>query len=147
MNMCFPWPSITYSQSHTLVVKRLRWRPRQGRAEDGDQDQAWVQLASAGADHAVKIFNIRISSLWLYPASGDWVKCVLGNLLCVGCLTSRWYLVSELTIFSCNHHSCSEWLFFTSASQLCFVLFCLSLVNMDYWTIYNVKNTICFVLL
>ncbi|XP_055075443.2 elongator complex protein 2 [Misgurnus anguillicaudatus] len=52
------------SQSHTLVVKRLRWRPRMGRAEeDGNQDQSWVQLASAGADHAVKIFNIKISTL------------------------------------------------------------------------------------
>ncbi|KAI7798441.1 elongator complex protein 2 [Triplophysa rosa] len=51
------------SQSHTLVVNRLRWRPRRGRAEDWSQDHDWVQLASAGADHAVKIFNVRISSL------------------------------------------------------------------------------------
>ncbi|XP_051519316.1 elongator complex protein 2 [Myxocyprinus asiaticus] len=54
-------------QSHTLVVKRLRWRPRQGRAgqdkEDENEGQSWVQLASAGADHAVKIFNIKISAL------------------------------------------------------------------------------------
>ncbi|XP_051948383.1 elongator complex protein 2-like isoform X2 [Xyrauchen texanus] len=54
-------------QSHTLVVKRLQWRPKQGRAgqddEDGNEDRSWVQLASAGADHAVKIFNIKISVL------------------------------------------------------------------------------------
>ncbi|KAG9355429.1 hypothetical protein JZ751_000267 [Albula glossodonta] len=52
------------SQSHTLTVKRLGWRPRTGRAghgeDDGDESErgGWVQLASAGADHAVKIFNI-----------------------------------------------------------------------------------------
>ncbi|KAJ8403143.1 hypothetical protein AAFF_G00360590 [Aldrovandia affinis] len=49
-------------QNHTLTVKRLRWRPRGGRAGHGDGDasegDSWVQLASAGADHAVKIFNI-----------------------------------------------------------------------------------------
>ncbi|XP_036372087.1 elongator complex protein 2 [Megalops cyprinoides] len=48
------------SQSHALTVKRLRWRPRAGRAgqEDENEGAAWVQLASAGADHSVKIFNI-----------------------------------------------------------------------------------------
>ncbi|CAB1350779.1 unnamed protein product [Coregonus sp. 'balchen'] len=58
-------------QSHALTVKRLRWRPRAGRAgragqggeEEGEgrvtgADSSWVQLASAGADHSVKIFNI-----------------------------------------------------------------------------------------
>ncbi|XP_059365685.1 elongator complex protein 2 isoform X1 [Carassius carassius] len=51
-------------QSHTLTVKRLRWRPRPGRAgHGGDEERAWVQLASAGADHVVKIFNIKISAL------------------------------------------------------------------------------------
>ncbi|XP_053303188.1 elongator complex protein 2 isoform X3 [Pleuronectes platessa] len=59
-------------QSHTLAVKRLRWRPRAGRAgrvhskEDGqtdgeseaEEESSWVQLASAGADHSVKIFNV-----------------------------------------------------------------------------------------
>uniref|UniRef100_A0A8C7GGE7 Elongator complex protein 2 n=1 Tax=Oncorhynchus kisutch TaxID=8019 RepID=A0A8C7GGE7_ONCKI len=56
------------SQSHSLTVKRLRWRPRAGRAGQGGEeegegsitaaDSSWVQLASAGADHSVKIFNI-----------------------------------------------------------------------------------------
>lgn len=56
-----------YSQGHTMVVKRLRWRPRLGRGghggQDGNEEQAWVQLASAGADHVVKIFDINISAL------------------------------------------------------------------------------------
>ncbi|XP_072532176.1 elongator complex protein 2 isoform X2 [Salminus brasiliensis] len=60
------------SQSHTLVVKRLRWRPKAGQAgrrRDKSECQsksghhAWVQLASAGADHAVKIFNINTLTL------------------------------------------------------------------------------------
>ncbi|KAI2652782.1 Elongator complex protein 2 [Labeo rohita] len=52
------------SESHTLTVKRLRWRPRPGRAgHSGKEERAWVQLASAGADHVVKIFNIKISAL------------------------------------------------------------------------------------
>ncbi|XP_027031416.2 elongator complex protein 2 isoform X2 [Tachysurus fulvidraco] len=52
------------SQSHTLVVKRLRWRPRvcqQDQSDDFDknhQNTNSVQLASAGADNVVKIFNI-----------------------------------------------------------------------------------------
>ncbi|XP_056335527.1 elongator complex protein 2 [Danio aesculapii] len=54
-------------QGHTMVVKRLRWRPRLGRGghgvQDGNEEQAWVQLASAGADHVVKIFDINISAL------------------------------------------------------------------------------------
>ncbi|XP_036422308.1 elongator complex protein 2 [Colossoma macropomum] len=59
------------SQSHTLVVKRLRWRPRAGQAGQRDESEcqsksghpAWVQLASAGADHAVKIFSINTLTL------------------------------------------------------------------------------------
>lgn len=57
-------PSRACSQSHTLVVKRLRWRPRvyqQDRSDDFDknhQNTNSVQLASAGADNVVKIFNI-----------------------------------------------------------------------------------------
>ncbi|XDV34745.1 hypothetical protein PO909_004873 [Leuciscus waleckii] len=62
-----PFLCSDQSQSHTLVVKRLRWRPRPGRAghgeQEGNEEQDWVQLASAGADHAVKIFNIKISAL------------------------------------------------------------------------------------
>ncbi|XP_066530537.1 elongator complex protein 2 [Hoplias malabaricus] len=49
------------SQSHCLVVKRLRWRPRaqsQHQSMSENDHHAWVQLASAGADYAVKIFNI-----------------------------------------------------------------------------------------
>ncbi|CAL8398074.1 unnamed protein product [Gadus morhua 'NCC'] len=63
-------------QSHTLTVKRLRWRPRAGRAgqqgpgapsraggEAGGEESCWLQLASAGADHAVKIFNVNRHTL------------------------------------------------------------------------------------
>ncbi|XP_056154531.1 elongator complex protein 2 [Lampris incognitus] len=63
-------------QSHTLTVKRLRWRPRAGRAgqgrdgrvkengepageqEEEEEESSWLQLASAGADHFVKIFTV-----------------------------------------------------------------------------------------
>ncbi|KAF1381537.1 hypothetical protein PFLUV_G00155020 [Perca fluviatilis] len=65
------------SQSHALRVKRLRWRPRTGRVgqenhkKDGqtdgesevEEESSWVQLASAGADHSVKIFNINKRAL------------------------------------------------------------------------------------
>ncbi|XP_069032804.1 elongator complex protein 2 [Embiotoca jacksoni] len=62
------------SQSHALAVKRLRWRPRAGRAgreKDGETDReseiekesSWVQLASASVDHSVKIFNINKQAL------------------------------------------------------------------------------------
>ncbi|KAK5855175.1 hypothetical protein PBY51_005306 [Eleginops maclovinus] len=62
------------SQSHALTVKRLRWRPRAGRAgreKDGatdgerevEEESSWVQLASASADHSVKIFNINKRAL------------------------------------------------------------------------------------
>ncbi len=73
------WLSLTthHSQSHTLTVKRLRWRPRPGRAgHGGSEERAWVQLASAGADHVVKIFNIKISALWLHATSGNNLQCV-----------------------------------------------------------------------
>ncbi|XP_040044705.2 elongator complex protein 2 isoform X1 [Gasterosteus aculeatus] len=64
-------------QSHALTVKRLRWRPRPGRVghennrpggQDGGEGEAeekdsWVQLASASADHSVKIFNVNRRAL------------------------------------------------------------------------------------
>ncbi|EMP33910.1 Elongator complex protein 2 [Chelonia mydas] len=47
------------SQSHTLAVKRLCWRNRVGRAGHNDEDNSeWLQLASCGADHCVKILNV-----------------------------------------------------------------------------------------
>ncbi|XP_075900199.1 elongator complex protein 2 isoform X2 [Nelusetta ayraudi] len=69
------------SQSHSLAVKRLRWRPRPGRAggmrrrrrrrsgedqeeeEDEEEQSSWLQLASAGADHSVRIFSINRRAL------------------------------------------------------------------------------------
>ncbi|XP_041105033.1 elongator complex protein 2 [Polyodon spathula] len=52
-------------QCHALAIKRLCWRPRVGRAGHGDDggDSAWIQLASAGADHCMKIFNVNRLSL------------------------------------------------------------------------------------
>lgn len=58
-------------------MKRLRWRPRVGQAglEYREMDElsdterkleeksSWVQLASASADHSVKIFNINKRAL------------------------------------------------------------------------------------
>uniref|UniRef100_S4RVI8 Elongator complex protein 2 n=1 Tax=Petromyzon marinus TaxID=7757 RepID=S4RVI8_PETMA len=58
-----PWASFSKNMSHTLTVKRLRWRPRVGRAgcdTDDVEDEAWLQLASAGADSAVRIFDVYI---------------------------------------------------------------------------------------
>lgn len=70
---CFPSPHIRYRQSHTLAVKRLRWRPKAGQAgteiaDEGDRERelkesSWVQLASASDDHAVKIFSINMLAL------------------------------------------------------------------------------------
>uniref|UniRef100_A0A8C5HBQ6 Elongator complex protein 2 n=1 Tax=Gouania willdenowi TaxID=441366 RepID=A0A8C5HBQ6_GOUWI len=53
------------SQSHSLAVKRLRWRPRAGRAEsqDKEEESSWLQLASASVDHSVKIFNVNKRAL------------------------------------------------------------------------------------
>ncbi|XP_066479566.1 elongator complex protein 2 isoform X2 [Tiliqua scincoides] len=52
------------SQSHTLVVKRLCWRKYVGRAgQDMEKSSKWLQLASCGADHMVKIFSVNRYSL------------------------------------------------------------------------------------
>ncbi|NXD16794.1 ELP2 protein, partial [Nothocercus nigrocapillus] len=51
------------SQSHALAVKRLCWRPREGGAgHDDNSSSKWLQLASCGADHCVKIFNVNRSA-------------------------------------------------------------------------------------
>ncbi|KAE8597596.1 hypothetical protein XENTR_v10016527 [Xenopus tropicalis] len=45
--------------SHTLTVKQLCWRSCLGRAGHDDRDNGdWIQLASCGADHCVKIFDV-----------------------------------------------------------------------------------------
>ncbi|NXC17397.1 ELP2 protein, partial [Corythaeola cristata] len=50
---------MSNSQSHALAVKRLCWRHHVGRAGHNDQNSSeWLQLASCGADHCVKIFNV-----------------------------------------------------------------------------------------
>ncbi|XP_037119720.1 elongator complex protein 2 isoform X2 [Syngnathus acus] len=58
------------SQSHTLAVKRLRWSPRAGRAGVPEEStSAWLQLASASADHAVKIFDVNAEACSPIPCS------------------------------------------------------------------------------
>uniref|UniRef100_A0A3Q2CIK9 Elongator complex protein 2 n=1 Tax=Cyprinodon variegatus TaxID=28743 RepID=A0A3Q2CIK9_CYPVA len=47
-------------QSHTLAVKRLCWSDTDRKLEE---KSSWVQLASASADHSVKIFNINKRAL------------------------------------------------------------------------------------
>ncbi|XP_063778997.1 elongator complex protein 2 isoform X2 [Pseudophryne corroboree] len=50
------------SLCHTLTVKQLCWRSKLGRAGHDDQDNGeWLQLASCGADHGVKIYNVNRS--------------------------------------------------------------------------------------
>ncbi|XP_009873352.1 PREDICTED: elongator complex protein 2, partial [Apaloderma vittatum] len=52
------------SQSHALAVKHLCWRHHAGRAGHNDESSSeWLQLASCGADHCVKIFNVNRSAL------------------------------------------------------------------------------------
>ncbi|KAG8572028.1 hypothetical protein GDO81_011889 [Engystomops pustulosus] len=50
------------SLCHTLTVKQLCWRSKAGRAgHDDSHNGEWLQLASCGADHGVKIFNVNKS--------------------------------------------------------------------------------------
>ncbi|XP_073486934.1 elongator complex protein 2 [Aquarana catesbeiana] len=50
------------SLCHTLTVKQVCWRSKPGRAGHDDLDNAeWLQLASCGADHSIKIFNVNRS--------------------------------------------------------------------------------------
>ncbi|XP_071944590.1 elongator complex protein 2-like [Antedon mediterranea] len=60
---------LDFNQSlcHSLTVKRLRWRPKVGRAghkvlkEDGGKN--WLQLASCSRDCSVKIFDVNLDVL------------------------------------------------------------------------------------
>ncbi|XP_060110502.1 elongator complex protein 2 [Heteronotia binoei] len=65
--LCSSWTHCAEtdsSQSHSLVVKRLSWRQQVGRAgHDTSESSEWLQLASCGADHVVKIFSIQRHSL------------------------------------------------------------------------------------
>ncbi|KAM8967768.1 elongator complex protein 2 isoform 1-T1 [Pelodytes ibericus] len=54
------------SYSHTLAVKQLCWRSCPGRAGHTDEEdniREWLQLASCGADHCVKIFDVYRNAL------------------------------------------------------------------------------------
>uniref|UniRef100_A0A8C6DDZ3 Elongator complex protein 2 n=1 Tax=Moschus moschiferus TaxID=68415 RepID=A0A8C6DDZ3_MOSMO len=47
------------SQSHTLAVKKLRWKNCNGKTEQNEgEGAAWLQLASCGEDHTVKMHRV-----------------------------------------------------------------------------------------
>jgi hypothetical protein len=48
-----------FRYAHHLTVKRLRFRPVL------EQNNKTLQLASGGADHSVKIYNIQIDTITL----------------------------------------------------------------------------------
>ena len=48
-----------FRYAHHLTVKRLRFRPVL------EQNNKTLQLASGGADHSVKIYNIKIDTIAL----------------------------------------------------------------------------------
>jgi len=49
--------------AHHLTVRRLAFRPKRGCAGDNSDNGATVQLASAGADHHVRVYNIKLDLL------------------------------------------------------------------------------------
>ncbi|XP_055272951.1 elongator complex protein 2 isoform X2 [Moschus berezovskii] len=47
------------SQSHTLAIKKLRWKSCNGKTEQNEgEGAAWLQLASCGEDHTVKMHRV-----------------------------------------------------------------------------------------
>lgn len=46
---------------HVAAVHRLCWRETEEEGEEEEEEEAGLQLASCGADHAVRIFNVRLS--------------------------------------------------------------------------------------
>ncbi|CAH2283887.1 elongator complex 2 [Pelobates cultripes] len=57
---CF---EMDQSYSHTLAVKQLSWRSCTGRAGHEEDQGEWLQLASCGADHCLKIFDVNRNAL------------------------------------------------------------------------------------
>lgn len=52
--------TLNQSEAHHLTVTRLAFRPQVGLTGDVQTDTNYLQLASSGADHAVRIYNILI---------------------------------------------------------------------------------------
>lgn len=46
------------SISHHLTVKKLAFRPKEGKAGEENIDTNILQLASCSSDHSVRIYNI-----------------------------------------------------------------------------------------
>ncbi|XP_060064524.1 elongator complex protein 2-like [Ylistrum balloti] len=61
-NSASVWKKFDQLNFHHLTVKRLKFRPCLGRAGT-DEDEAWLQLASCGADHAVRIYDIDLTKV------------------------------------------------------------------------------------
>ncbi|XP_033762660.1 elongator complex protein 2-like [Pecten maximus] len=57
------WKAIDQLNFHHLTIKRLRFRPCLGRAGSDQTDEAWLQLASCGADHGVRIYDIDLTKV------------------------------------------------------------------------------------
>ncbi|CAG5118142.1 unnamed protein product [Candidula unifasciata] len=50
--------SLSQSEAHHLTVTRLAFRPQTGRLGHTEDSSRWLQLASCGEDHAVRVYNI-----------------------------------------------------------------------------------------
>lgn len=51
--------SLCFSQSHTLAIKKLCWKNCNGKTEQNEGEGAeWLQFASCGEDHTVKIHRV-----------------------------------------------------------------------------------------
>ncbi|KFO27399.1 elongator complex protein 2 [Fukomys damarensis] len=52
------------SQSHTLAIRKIRWKNCSGKAEQSEGEGAeWLHFASCGEDHTVKIYRVNRCSL------------------------------------------------------------------------------------
>uniref|UniRef100_A0A0B7ACE9 Elongator complex protein 2 n=2 Tax=Arion vulgaris TaxID=1028688 RepID=A0A0B7ACE9_9EUPU len=55
--------SLNHSEAHHLTVTRLAFRPQTGRLGHSVDSSRWLQLASCGADHAVRVYDIDLMNL------------------------------------------------------------------------------------
>ena len=55
---------LCFSQSHTLAIKKLCWKNCNGKTEQNEGEGAeWLQFASCGEDHTVKIHRVNRCAL------------------------------------------------------------------------------------
>ncbi|BFY99084.1 hypothetical protein BsWGS_02124 [Bradybaena similaris] len=55
--------SLSQSEAHHLTVTRLAFRPQTGRLGHTDDCSRWLQLASCGEDHALRVYDIDLLTL------------------------------------------------------------------------------------